>query len=134
MLLRAHPGSPTPPSPRNPPPWRAAAQIYSVDGAGGTVLSAGLLRRLDAPLYKSCAAGLEGGRGGPATCGGGDCLLTACLWQQGFAYTDPGFELQHSRERAGMTLFNAGGGWKQVRFSLRGARCRRRHGRAAPPA
>jgi hypothetical protein len=58
-------------------------QINSIDGAGGAVLSAGLLRRVDPQLYTSCIAGREAASGGPATCGGGDCLLTACLWHQG---------------------------------------------------
>ena len=45
-------------------------QITSVDGAGGAVLSSGLLQQLDAQQYKSCILGREGTRGGPTTCGG----------------------------------------------------------------
>ena len=48
----------------------AAPPITAVDGGGGAVLSAGLLRRLDARRFRSCVAGLEGARGGPTTCGG----------------------------------------------------------------
>lgn len=58
-------------------------QINSIDGAGGAVISAGLLRRLDTRLYTSCIAGREAASGGPTSCGGGDCLLTTCLWHQG---------------------------------------------------
>lgn len=46
---------------------------------------------------------------------GSDCLLTACLWQQGYAYTDPGFEVRHRRTRHGMFLFNAANSsWRQL--------------------
>lgn len=50
-----------------PPP---RLEITSVDGAGGAVLSSGLLQQLDAQRYKSCILGREGSRGGPTTCGG----------------------------------------------------------------
>lgn len=81
--------------------------ISSVDGAGGVVFSAGLLSNLDPERYQACVFGGQGGHSsGPVTCGGGDCLLTTCLWKQGFAYTDPGFELRHRSERRGMFLFN----------------------------
>ncbi|KAL4451539.1 hypothetical protein ABPG75_007201 [Micractinium tetrahymenae] len=85
--------------PRTPP-------ISSLDGAGGVVFSAGLLRQLDAQRYRSCIAGGQPGFGAPTSCGGGDCLLTACTWQQGFGYTDPGFELRHRHLQQGMFLFN----------------------------
>lgn len=59
------------------------------------VFGIGLLRRLDLPRYESCVLGREEASGGPGshTCGGGDCLVTRCMWQQGFAWTDPGFGL-----------------------------------------
>ncbi|KAL4434222.1 hypothetical protein ABPG75_000663 [Micractinium tetrahymenae] len=69
--------------------------ITTVAGGGGAVLSAGLLRRLNNSLYESCVHGNETSTGGATACGGSDGLLTACLWQQGFGYTDPGLELRH---------------------------------------
>ena len=55
---------------------------------------------------------------------GGDCVLTACLWHQGFAYTDPGFELAHrATHRSGMFLFNgARSDWRLVRRGRGGSR------------
>ncbi|KAL4420943.1 hypothetical protein ABPG77_004572 [Micractinium sp. CCAP 211/92] len=73
--------------------------IFSINGGGGAVISAGLLQRLQRRRFEACVSG----RGQPLRCAGSDCLLTICLWRQGFGYTDPGFELRHQ----GMLLFDA---------------------------
>ncbi|KAL4434226.1 hypothetical protein ABPG75_000667 [Micractinium tetrahymenae] len=75
--------------------------IYAINGGAGAVFSRGLLQQIRVPQYEKCVLG----RGPPflAKCLGGDCVLTHCLWYQGFGHTDPGFELRHP----GILVFDA---------------------------
>ncbi|KAL4420944.1 hypothetical protein ABPG77_004573 [Micractinium sp. CCAP 211/92] len=86
--------------------FKGLLAITSVAGGGGAVLSAGLLRRLNCSLYVSCVHGNETKTRGAPTFGGGDGLLTVCLWRQGFGYTDPGIELRHRQTFAFNTYQN----------------------------
>lgn len=86
----------------------------------------GLLRRLDARLYESCIWGREASSGGPTTAGGGDGLFTRCLWHQGYAVTDPAFELRHRGSSLGRkaVLFNGyDSDWQQASLGWPGHTC-----------
>ncbi|KAL4434225.1 hypothetical protein ABPG75_000666 [Micractinium tetrahymenae] len=65
--------------------------VFSINGGGGAILSAGLLERLGRRRFQDCVSG----HGRPVNCAGSDCLLTTCMWRQGLGYTDPGFQLRH---------------------------------------
>lgn len=76
------------------PVYAAPQQLYSMHGGAGALLSRGLLAAVNISAMVHCVQNTY------AT--GGDSFITECLWQQGYAITDPGFSFQHP----GVRLFD----------------------------
>lgn len=76
------------------PVYAVPQQLYSMHGGAGAVLSRGLLEKVNVSAMIHCVQHTF------AT--GGDSFITECLWQQGFAITDPGFSFLHP----GVRLFD----------------------------
>ncbi|PSC73166.1 Adenosylmethionine-8-amino-7-oxononanoate aminotransferase isoform B [Micractinium conductrix] len=88
--------------------------------AAAPVLAAAQLAATGGTLQVAAVRGDEARSGGPDKCNGSDCLVLQCLWQQGFGYTDPGFELRH----LGMLLFDTyRAKWSEMQADLTSARC-----------
>ncbi|KAG2501555.1 hypothetical protein HYH03_000062 [Edaphochlamys debaryana] len=76
----------TPEAACSPPPTntsRVGCWPSGAHGGAGMIFSVGLLRRLSVETMQGCIVRHFGAPGG-------DALLTACLWEQGYAFTDPG--------------------------------------------
>lgn len=69
------------------PVYAVPQQLYSMHGGAGALLSRGLLQAVNMSTITACVKATF------AT--GGDSFITECLWQHGFAITDPGFSFQH---------------------------------------
>lgn len=76
------------------PVYAVPQQLYSMHGGAGALLSRGLLAAVNLTQMVGCVLSTY------AT--GGDSFITSCLWEQGFAITDPGFSFQHP----GVRLFD----------------------------
>lgn len=61
---------------------RAPAQTYSMHGGAGSLLSVALLRNISWDWMEECVT--------RSYSTGGDAFVSICLWQAGFAMTDPG--------------------------------------------
>eukprot|EP00887_Chlorella_sp_A99_P003186 scaffold9.g3186.t1 len=59
-------------------PWLT----YSMHGGAGGIMSVGLMRRVSFEFMEACTKSLYST--------GGDSFITICLWQAGYAMTDPG--------------------------------------------
>ncbi|GFR48861.1 hypothetical protein Agub_g10815, partial [Astrephomene gubernaculifera] len=70
-------------TPAPPAAAKAACSPSGGYGGAGVIFSVGLLRRLSMDRIKAC---IKGKFRAP----GGDALLFMCLWEAGYAFTDPG--------------------------------------------
>ncbi|KAK9807756.1 hypothetical protein WJX72_008195 [[Myrmecia] bisecta] len=68
-----------PPKPCSIP--RAPERFYSMHGGAGAILSVGLLRKVNWTSMENCVLSLYST--------GGDAYITVCLWEAGYAITDP---------------------------------------------
>lgn len=59
--------------------------IYSMHGGAGGMMSVGLMRAVSLEFMEKCTQSLHST--------GGDAFITICLWQAGYAITDPGKSL-----------------------------------------
>jgi len=59
--------------------------IYSMHGGAGGIMSIGMMRAVSLEFMEQCTQSLHST--------GGDAFITICLWQAGYAVTDPGKSL-----------------------------------------
>ncbi|KAK9814466.1 hypothetical protein WJX72_006430 [[Myrmecia] bisecta] len=59
-------------------------RFFNIHGGSGVILSSGLMRQIPYKTFRQCLKKL------PGRALGGDAMFSRCLWQLGFATTDPG--------------------------------------------
>lgn len=91
---------------RPPAPPETGVKCYggSAHGGAGMIFSVGLLRRTPAEEMKRCYLKT-------ILASGGDGLLSSCLWQRGYAFTDPGPLVQHLYDGYYVTFASEAGKW-----------------------